>query len=84
MSMVVENDDSVWTWGPGNYGNLGHNDKRNRFVQTQLTVALFGGALVVMVTCGHFISTVVTGDGALFTCVYGTFGQLVWVTTVIG
>ena len=46
----------VWTWGWGEYGQLGHNDEENRLVPTLLAGEALGRVAVVLLTAGDFPS----------------------------
>ena len=76
-SGVVTSEGGVWTWGRGQYGQLGHwhNDEVNQPVPKEVEGGL-GGAKAVMLAAGFAHTMVVTGDGALWGCGWGAHGQL--------
>jgi len=51
-SVAVGAEGRVWTWGYGEFGQLGHNDGGNRLVPTQLAGEVLGAAEMVLVTAG--------------------------------
>jgi len=52
-SVALGTEGSVWTWGIGNQGRLGHNDEENRLVLTLLASEALGGSAAVLVAAGH-------------------------------
>jgi len=67
-------DGSVWSWGNGGNGRLGHGD-----VHTQLLpkkVEALAGRRVVAVSVGVFHSLAVTADGAVWSWGRGYSGKL--------
>jgi alpha-tubulin suppressor-like RCC1 family protein len=43
----------LWTYGRGNHGQLGLGDRRNRSRPTMVGRGAFGGAQMLMVSCGR-------------------------------
>ena len=64
----------LYTWGYGNFGQLGHGDTGNRLVPTLVGAGAFGRSAVVMAACGDLHTLVVTQDGALWACGGGGYG----------
>eukprot|EP00277_Geminigera_cryophila_P014150 CAMPEP_0179452312 /NCGR_PEP_ID=MMETSP0799-20121207/36202_1 /TAXON_ID=46947 /ORGANISM="Geminigera cryophila, Strain CCMP2564" /LENGTH=313 /DNA_ID=CAMNT_0021248117 /DNA_START=33 /DNA_END=970 /DNA_ORIENTATION=+ len=67
-SVTLGIDGRVWTWGFGDSGQLGHNNRENRLVPTR--------AAVVLVAAGGEHTVAVTIKGELWVCGHGGFGQL--------
>jgi len=65
--MAVTKDGALWTFGKGQEGALGHNDRENRLVPTRVEAQHFGNANVVSVAGAVYHSAAVTEDGTLFT-----------------
>ena len=63
----------VWTWGRGEYGQLGHGDQENRDVAT--AVKALASTPVQSLGCGWGHSMVVTRAGTVFTWGFGGKGQ---------
>ena len=66
-TMAVSNGGGLWSWGRGEEGRLGHNDKRDRHVPERVPAELFKGANIVTAACGDMHSAAVTEEGALYT-----------------
>ncbi len=66
-SVAVTEEGTVWTWGCGEGGVLGHNDEDNRLAPARVGQERFGGAKIVTAGCGLEHSAAVSEDGALFT-----------------
>ena len=49
--MAVTAGGRLYTWGWGEYGQLGHGDTGNRLVPTLVGAWAFGGSAVVMAAC---------------------------------
>lgn len=75
-SVALGENGSVFTWGDGDCGCLGHNDEEERLVPTQLTVEAMRGARVVMMAAGDNYTVAVAQDGTLWVWGYGRFCQL--------
>jgi len=75
-SAAVGADGSVWTWGRGTSGCLGHNDEQDRLVPTTMADEVFGGVKVVLVAAGTMHTVAVADDGSFFVWGYGGDGQL--------
>lgn len=72
----VTSEGTLWTWGAGEYGKLGHGDEEKRLRPERLGNERFGGSPVMMVACGDDHSLVLTADGLVWSCGCGTFGRL--------
>jgi alpha-tubulin suppressor-like RCC1 family protein len=66
-------DGNLWTWGPGNNGELGNNNTTTR--STPVTTSA-GGANWKQVSMGTFHTAAIKTDGTLWTWGYGGNGQL--------
>jgi len=66
-TMAVTKDGALSTFGKGQEGALGHNDRENRLVPTRVEAQHFGNANVVSVAGAVYHSGAVTEDGTLFT-----------------
>jgi E3 ubiquitin-protein ligase HERC4 len=72
--LAVAEDGSVWTWGDGACGQLGHGDMLPRTVPTRI------GALrakIVLVSLGHWHSLAASVDGELLSWGYGRWRLVV-------
>jgi len=90
-SVTLGAEGRVWTWGKGQYGRLGTNDEQNRLVPTLLDGEALGGAAAVVVAAGHGHTVIVTIEGALWSCGFGSKGRLGlgdeddrWTPTLVG
>ena len=73
-SLALADDGSVWSWGRGAYGQLGHGDQQ---IQLQpKTIEAFAGLRVVAVSAGGYHSLAVTADGAVWSWGRGDLGRL--------
>jgi len=61
--------DTLWTWGRGEYGILGHGyNTENRLVPVAIPATTFGGVSVISMDGGTQHMLVVTSDGSLWGC----------------
>jgi len=67
---------TLWTWGNGRTGQLGHGDREPRQRPTRLGKDMYGGSPAVMVSCGYYHTLVLTDVGCVFSCGWGLHGQL--------
>ena len=74
-SCAVTSGGSVWTWGYGSRGCLGHNDERDQFVPKEIE-GQFGGARALSLAAGRYHTMVLTTCGVVWGCGAGTHGQL--------
>jgi len=75
-SMALGAEGRVWTWGWGRYGQLGHNDTKDRLVPSLLVGKALGGAAAVLVAAGEYHTVAVTIEGELWVWGHGAWGQL--------
>jgi len=75
-SMCITIDGSVYTWGKGGDGILGHGDEEDRLLPTAIELAHFEGHRPRMVTAGYYHSACLCIDGEVFTWGWGHHGQL--------
>jgi regulator of chromosome condensation len=78
-SALLAEDGRVFTWGRGEYGQLGHGDKENISVPTQVKffdALIKAGNPVVQISCGghHTLATMQNGD--VYSWGFGTMAQL--------
>jgi len=66
---------TLWTWGNGQFGRLGHGDREQRQRPARLRKERFGGSPAMMVSCGGEHTLVLTAD-AVWSCGCGSYGQL--------
>jgi len=52
-TLAVTKAGTLWSWGNGASGKLGHNDENNRLVLTQVESQHFGHAKIVSATAGE-------------------------------
>ena len=72
---VAENF-SLWTWGEGENGRLGHGDVEARFRPCRIAQERFAGAAVIFVAAGTAHTAAVTSDHNLWTWGAGVQGAL--------
>ena len=70
---AIKTDGTLWTWGKGNYGQLGNNSTTNR--STPVTT-FAGGTNWKQVSSGYAFCAAIKTDGTLWTWGRGTSGQL--------
>jgi len=63
-TLAVTKTGTLWSWGEGAAGKLGHNDENNRLVPTQVD---FGDVKIVSAAAGYTHSAAVTEHGGLYT-----------------
>ena len=73
---AVSSNGTLWTWGDGGGGRLGHADREPRQRPTRLLKELFGGTPAVMVACGDKHTLVTTVSGGVWSCGCGGEGRL--------
>ena len=66
----------VFTWGSGEVGQLGHDDREELWAPRQVEAGRFGGEQVVFVAAGKSYTVAVTAGGRLYTWGLGARGQL--------
>jgi alpha-tubulin suppressor-like RCC1 family protein len=70
---AIKTDGTLWTWGRGNYGQLGTNDLTTR--STPVTT-FAGGTNWKQVSCSRSNTAVIKTDGTLWTWGRGGYGAL--------
>ena len=73
-SLALAADGSVWSWGDGDYGKLGHGVEQDQLLPKK--VEAFAGKRVVAVSAGADHNLARTGDGAVFAWGKGGHGCL--------
>ena len=73
-NLALATDGSVWSWGNGADGRLGHGDTQNQ--QLPKKVEAFAGQRVVAVSAGARHCIALTTNGAVFTWGEGEDGCL--------
>jgi len=67
---------TLWTWGNGAFGKMGHGNKEPRQRPTRLGKEMYGGSSAVMVSCGRNHTLVLTAMGLVWSCGSGGYGRL--------
>jgi RCC1 and BTB domain-containing protein len=67
---------TLWTWGGGAFGKLGHGDDMKRQRPTRLGKERYGRLPAIMVTCGNDHTLVLTAAGLVWSCGCGAYGRL--------
>jgi len=73
-SIAITADGTVWSWGRGFDGSLGHGDQQHQLLPKK--VEALAGQRVVAVSAGGYHSLAITADGAVFTWGTGETGCL--------
>jgi len=73
---AITEEGSLWTWGDGGYGKLGHGDEGDCLEPTLLLSQNLGSERVVSVACGSWHTACITEGGKLWTWGFGAFGKL--------
>ena len=73
-SLALTADGSVWSWGFGGDGRLGHGDVQNQWQPKK--VEAFAGQRIVTVSAGGAHSLALTADGSVWSWGYGWNGRL--------
>jgi RCC1 and BTB domain-containing protein len=71
---VVTEDGHLYTFGGGEHGQLGHNDRVNKLKPT--IVEALEGVFVSQITCGWSHSVALTSNGKVYTWGNGDHGKL--------
>jgi len=66
-TMAMTKAGTLWSWGVGDNGKLGHNDEADRLVPTQVEAQRFGHAKIISAAAGWTHSAAVTEHGVLYT-----------------
>jgi regulator of chromosome condensation len=77
-SLALSKDHKVYSWGRGDYGQLGHGDDEKRLEPTviQFFENLEGGDHVVQIACGANHSLALTKNGKIYSWGFGESYQL--------
>ena len=75
-TVVATEGGGVYTFGNGEYGQLGHGDEENLLAPRRVPAAGFNGERVVMVAAGRMHTVALSEAGHVFTWGWGTHGQL--------
>ena len=67
---------TLWTWGTGRNGQMGHGDEEPRQRPARLGKEMYGGSPAVMVACGNRHTLVLTSVFEVWSCGCGLYGQL--------
>ena len=73
-SLALTADGTVWSWGYGGFGQLGHGDQQHQLLPKKIEA--FSGQRVVAVSAGGTNSLATTTDGAVWSWGRGNFGKL--------
>ena len=73
-NLTLAADGSVWSWGRGGEGRLGHGDGQDQLLPKK--VETFAGQRVVAVSAGAFHSLALAADGAVWSWGVGSLGRL--------
>ena len=73
---VATEGGGVYTFGKGEYGQLGHGDEENQLAPRRVPAAAFNGERVVMVAAGGAHTVALSEAGHVFTWGYGEDGRL--------
>jgi len=66
-TLFVTRTGTLWSWGEGDDGKLGHNNKNNKLVSTKFETQHFGDSRIVSAITGETHSAAVTEHGELYT-----------------
>jgi len=73
-SLALTADGTVWSWGGGGFGQLGHGDQQHQWQPKE--VEAFATQRVVATSAGTDLCIAITSDGAIFTWGEGRHGCL--------
>ena len=73
-TFILKNDDSVWSCGHNEYGQLGLGDTTNRNTITQVTININND--VAQIACGWYYTFILKNDGSIWSCGENGSGQL--------
>ena len=73
-SLAATADGTVWSWGGGDWGKLGHGDTQSQLLPKK--VEALAGQRIVAVSAGLQHSLALTADGAVWSWGWGGFGEL--------
>jgi alpha-tubulin suppressor-like RCC1 family protein len=78
-TVLLSDDGRIWTFGFNEYGQLGHGDKENRNVPTEIQRnknELPEDVRIVDVSCGENYTVLISDDGRIWTFGDNGYGQL--------
>lgn len=75
-SMAITEEGSLYTWGCGANGRLGHNERKNEFLPKMIARTYFRMAQIASVSAGSTHSLAITLDGSIFSWGDSYFGKL--------
>jgi len=75
-SAVLTDAGEVYTWGEGNYGQLGHGASVTTYTKPLLVGQPLQGCHVIKIACGSNHTAALTEKGQLYTWGYGSNGRL--------
>ncbi|MEX1135589.1 MAG: hypothetical protein WEB89_01720, partial [Balneolales bacterium] len=75
-SVLLAKDGTVFTFGLGSSGRIGHGDETDKLVPTEITSPNLDGKIVVKTGSGHMHNLLLTSDGTILTFGAGSQGQL--------
>jgi len=73
-SLALTADGSVWSWGRGTFGRLGHGDEQHQLLPKE--VEALAGERVIAVSAGPYHSFALTADGNAWSWGWGNEGRL--------
>ena len=73
-SLAITADGSVWSWGAGAYGKLGHGDEQIQSLP--MRIEALAEQCVVAVSAADNHSLALTANGEVWSCGHGSLGQL--------
>jgi len=74
-NLALTTNGSVWSWGDGGFGKLGHGDMQGQLLPKKIEAFAVGSASSP-VSAGSYHSLAITADGAVFTWGKGEHGSL--------
>ncbi|KAG8288256.1 E3 ubiquitin-protein ligase herc2 [Homalodisca vitripennis] len=74
QTLAITDDDSVWSWGDGDYGKLGRGGSDG--CKVPMKIESLAGLGVVKVECGSQFSVALTRSGAVYTWGKGDYHRL--------
>ena len=72
-TIILKNDNTLWTCGYNDYGSLGLGDTNDRYIFTQITNNVDN---VKLIWCGGHHTLILKNDGTLWGCGYNIVGEL--------
>ena len=71
-TFILKNDDSVWSCGRNNTGQLGLGDTTDRTTFTQVNIHID----IKQIACGQYHTFLLETDGSIWSCGRNNYGQL--------